>query len=330
MLNRGMALITVLWVVLIVSLVSFTLAAAVRTEMVSAVNSFDSDRALSMAQGAATTVYYGMTRKVDITRDKSPIRLEAGEYVFPFETGEARVYFESNAGRIDLNASSDKLLASVFDSVGVDHQKRNELVDSILDWRDADDIPHLYGAEVNDYHNTGDQKEQTLPRNGPFQTVDELLIVKNMTPELFFGAVIVETATGTYRRVPGLRELLTVSSGSDKVDVNEASFEVLMALPQMDAFLAGQILQERTQKKFQSRDDLVKRIQGMEGHDALQYLSYNAAVPTTIVSKAAIFNSGSSRTVRLLFSRDQRLQIFSLVPLVTRKIDEVRFGRWQY
>jgi DNA uptake protein ComE-like DNA-binding protein len=59
-----------------------------------------------------------------------------------------------------------------------------EIADAIIDWRDEDDTPSSGGVEGGYYEN--------LPygyqaRNGPFRTIRELLLVKDVTDELFFG-----------------------------------------------------------------------------------------------------------------------------------------------
>src|SRR4051794_28246567 len=135
--ERGTVLLSVLWVVLVLSMVSFALASSVRLEVVSIDQSFDSERAFFMAKGAAEIVYNSVAKNLPIP-DDTPIRQERGEYIFPFDSGEARVRLESSMGLIDLNAASDKVLASMFDSVEIDRETRNRLVDSILDWRDDD------------------------------------------------------------------------------------------------------------------------------------------------------------------------------------------------
>ncbi|PYS56104.1 MAG: hypothetical protein DMG13_01080, partial [Acidobacteria bacterium] len=146
----GMVLMTVLWIILIIAFISLTLAASVRVEVAAAQNSFDSERAFFMAKSAAEVLFRELQKPGSLAG--SPVRREEdGAYIFPFDSGEVRAHLESNSGLIDVNAASDVLLASMFDSLGLDEQQRNELVDSILDWRDIDDVPHLNGAEVDDY-----------------------------------------------------------------------------------------------------------------------------------------------------------------------------------
>jgi len=58
------------------------------------------------------------------------------------------------------------------------------IADAILDWIDPDDEPREFGAEI-EYYSGLDPPYQ--PRNGPPETVEELLLVKDVTPELLFG-----------------------------------------------------------------------------------------------------------------------------------------------
>jgi len=326
--ERGSVLISVLWIVLVLSLVSFSLAATVHTEMESTSQSFDSERAFFMAKGAAEIVFNSFSKQQPIP-DEAPILQKDGEYIFPFESGEARVHFEADTGRIDINDASDKLLASMFDSLGVDRETRNRLVDSILDWIDGDDIPHLYGGEVTDYSPVA-AGQLPRPRNGRFQFVEELLLVKNMTPEIFFGSLIVDTVTGKYRRVPGLRELVTVRSGNARVNPNDASEDVLQALPSMNTSIVAHVLSERTEKRFQDQADFEQRVPELLGSEAMDYFRFEQNMPVELVSKAVMKGSGVSRTVRMLFKREERLQILRTVPLLYKRVMETKFDRWRF
>lgn len=59
-----------------------------------------------------------------------------------------------------------------------------EVADAILDWIDEDDEPREYGVEADYY--TGLQPAY-LPKNGPLETVEELLLIKGVTPQMVFG-----------------------------------------------------------------------------------------------------------------------------------------------
>jgi hypothetical protein len=59
-----------------------------------------------------------------------------------------------------------------------------EIADAILDWLDDDDEPREFGAEVDYYSSL---VPPYAPKNGPLETVEELLLVRGVTPQLLFG-----------------------------------------------------------------------------------------------------------------------------------------------
>jgi hypothetical protein len=99
-----------------------------------------------------------------------------------------RYGLEDESGRLNLN------LVSVADNLS-DGASRSllmglpnmteEIADAILDWIDADDEPREFGAELEYY---GSLSPPYAPRNGPLQTVEELLLVRGIVPQLLFGA----------------------------------------------------------------------------------------------------------------------------------------------
>src|SRR5262249_10422864 len=59
-----------------------------------------------------------------------------------------------------------------------------DIANSILDWLDPDDSPRTSGAE-NDYYQSLSQPYSC--KNGPLDSLEELLLVKGVTPQLLFG-----------------------------------------------------------------------------------------------------------------------------------------------
>ncbi len=60
----------------------------------------------------------------------------------------------------------------------------DEIAESILDWIDEDDDPRPLGAEVDYYSSLA---PAYAPKNGPLESVEELLLVRGVTPQLLFG-----------------------------------------------------------------------------------------------------------------------------------------------
>ncbi|MDY3561676.1 type II secretion system protein GspK [Gemmata sp. JC673] len=59
-----------------------------------------------------------------------------------------------------------------------------EIADAIVDWVDADDTKRASGAESADY---GSLSSPYKAKNGPLNSLDELLLVQGVTPELLYG-----------------------------------------------------------------------------------------------------------------------------------------------
>jgi general secretion pathway protein K len=161
---------------------------------------------------------------------------------FPLENGTCLVRIIDESGKIDINKVPDIILKGLLTNLGVKDEDADVIVDSIEDWRDADDLTRLNGAE-NDYYTS-------LPvpykaKNADLESIEELLLVKGVTPELLHG-------TGGK---PGLEDFITVYSENGTINVNAASKEVLMAIPGMTPELASAVLDFRKSAEIKQTAD---------------------------------------------------------------------------
>jgi general secretion pathway protein K len=139
---------------------------------------------------------------------------------FAFGRFQMRVAIQDELGRIDLNHADHGLLAGLFRSAGLDVVAASGVVDKILDWREPGAGKRPSGAQLADYRAAG---LAHVPRNGAFQSVEELRLVLGITPELF-GRV---------------SPALTVYSGRPLIDPQFAPREALAALPGGSEFTAA-------------------------------------------------------------------------------------------
>ncbi len=98
-----------------------------------------------------------------------------------------RFGLEDESGRLNLNT----LLVAETREEGAGKNQllalpgmTESIADSILDWIDEDDQPRSLGAEA-DYYSSLDPPY--APTNGPLATIEQLLMVKEVTPELLWG-----------------------------------------------------------------------------------------------------------------------------------------------
>lgn len=137
-------------------------------------------------------------------------------------------------GKINLNEVDEAYLQQTFANLKFEMDSSQLLVDTIQDWRDSDSLVRLHGAE-NDYY-------LGLPipypaKDGFFHTPEELLLVRGVTPALFYG-----------REGPALRDLFTVySSGGGGVNLATASPLVLEAATGQDPEAIAELIQRRSE-----------------------------------------------------------------------------------
>ncbi|HEV8437047.1 MAG TPA: hypothetical protein VGT40_03040 [Methylomirabilota bacterium] len=160
------------------------------------------------------------------TLPRSHVKLGAGEFSYRITDEEARLNL--NAG---LPARLDKLLGSL----GVDKSQRDIITDSVEDWRDPNETHRTNGAESDQY------LQLPVPyrsRNANLQDVAELLQIKGVTPELYFGR-------GDH---PGLVDLVTVRSRGT-VNMNTAPKLILEAVGLSEAEI-DEVTQSRGSKPY--------------------------------------------------------------------------------
>ena len=130
---------------------------------------------------------------------------------------QVRVFDET--GKISLNAEvlDESNLPIILENLGLDEDTANVVSDSILDWRDDNDVHRTNGAE-DDYYEGLDRPYPA--KDGPFDAVEELLLVRGVTREMFYGDA----------EFPGLREVFTTVHSSSRVNITAVSPEVEIAL----------------------------------------------------------------------------------------------------
>jgi len=132
-------------------------------------------------------------------------------------------------GKLNLNAllkpTNNEENEYVVEALRILIERRGgdpELVDAILDWVDLDDNVRSSGAEA-DYYTTLEPAYGC--KNGPFSSLEELLLVDGMTTELYFGD------PENPEEFPSLTELLTVHGDPlGRINVNTARYPVLEAM----------------------------------------------------------------------------------------------------
>jgi general secretion pathway protein K len=308
--ERGIALILVLLAVSVIVVLTLQLNVSSRSQVHEAANLGDGIRVLYIAKsgvfagmgilsedsGNADTLNEAWARTEGLTE-------QSKDY---FDGGHLELVIEDESGKININklvqgngfnfgmkgALSRLLSQPQFKLQG---QEVEDILNAIKDWIDADSEVTANGAENAYYQGLG--KSYTV-RNGPMESIDELLLVRGVSRELFFG---------TPER-PGLARFLTVH-GEGSININTAPKEVLRALaPSISEDAANRMDDYRRNPANNLTDpSWYRRVAGLD-NTAID--SMTAVTKSDFFQIAAIGHLGTmKRTIRGIVKRDSEKKI---------------------
>lgn len=218
-------------------------------------------------------------------------RTDGTPYTVQMGKGYYTVKLTEENGKVDINTVSDVILKNLIVNLGVSDEKADIIVDSMMDWKDADDLHRLHGAE-SDYY-------MSLPnpykaKNANFDSLEELQMVKGITPEILYGKA----------GQKGLIDYLTLNSKDIKINVNAAPKEVLMAIPGMTQELADSLIAFRESVEIRSMAD-VQGILGTNYAAMSQYITIGSMGNTfTIEASGHKVKDKAGYTIRATIALD--------------------------
>ena len=294
--QRGVALIVVLWIFIFLFVVAFEFSTAAREEA-SAAHRFSEETAgYYLAVAGFERGLYDLLKR----QGGAPAQAKA-QNDDPFDgawreeslsAGVFRVRLVDEAGKININRVNEETLRRIFTNLGLDGVRRDTLVDSILDWRDEDNLHRANGAE-NDYY--GALMPAYSSRNGPLDTVSDLLWIRGVTRELFFGRDDMDRASNEPWSGIALREIFTVDSPIDRVNLRTAGAPVIHALTGISLERCRAFVEERRKLSDKTLNDLLPLL-GIGANDAVMQ-SFIFTNPSVIAVEAE-GRSAESRSAR--------------------------------
>lgn len=179
----------------------------------------------------------------------------------PFPLGHGTVSWKITDLESKFNINSpepilQQVLPQALTLMGVGPGEATPIVNSILDWLDPDDQTHVEGAETPYYQGLTPPYSS---KNGPIDDISELLLIKGVTPAIYYGGIATNFQANYYSRqlnafgqaanamptiTSGLTNLFTPLSRG-KVNINTASAEVLQVIPGVDPMVAEAIVSGR-------------------------------------------------------------------------------------
>jgi general secretion pathway protein K len=318
--QRGVALIVVLWIFIFLFVVAFEFSQTVREEGTAALRYSDETQGYYLAVAGFQRGLYDFLNQVPAARLQADAKPDD-----PFDGawreeklggGVFRERLIDEGGKVNLNRADEAMLRRIFTNLGVEEPRRSILIDSILDWRDSDDLHRTNGAESEYY--------LTLPRpytakNGTFDSVEDLLWVRGVTSALFYGDFEDEQTDPAQERPVGLRAIFTIDSPIDRVNLRTASAEVIHALTAIPLEKARAFIEDRKKLSNKTIADILPLLGLTAGDATTRYFIFTNPSVVAVEAEGEPDESRISRRVKGVVRMGGR-QGFELVRWIDRDI----------
>ena len=214
--NGGFALLVVILVMLITSFLASQLIMQVRTDLQIAANIKQRVVGRMLAEGGVNLALFRLIDKPEVDFEEKiggAVFLRGRTYETVLSTGKMEYYAVSESGKMDLNKKTPiDLLKKFLEYHALTEEEVDVVVDSLLDWRDNDDLHRINGAEKDYYE---ELEKPYIPRNGQIEDPAEFFLLRGT-----------ESLRGKFDPYA----VFTVKNGSGKVNINNLSPEMLAFL----------------------------------------------------------------------------------------------------
>jgi general secretion pathway protein K len=242
---RGSALLAVLWLSVALSAIALTVASTVRGEVDRATTASDDTRAYFLAQSAIqrAILYIEWGRNYG---NGSYYQPGMGPLQFHFPTGDVTVDVAPESSKLNLNYAQPADLFRLLVALNVPPDRAQVIAEAIFDWRTP--APGGQPTPLDTFYLQ--QNPSFMAPHTSFQEIEELLLVRGMTPDIFYGTWDRDDSVQPSRLVQraGLRDCVSVYSNGT-LDVNTTPLPVLIASG-IAPDAAAAIVQQRTLQPF--------------------------------------------------------------------------------
>ncbi|GEM_PF-4031851 len=222
--QKGSALLSVLWITVVLGFVGMALAANVRSEVESTRLLAESEQGYFLARaGIEAGLLRLTTPPADPRQAEAEMTFRA--YDFQFQTGAVHIDYVPASALYNVNVAPPGMLFALLQELGAPDAQARAIVE-----------------QLNQYRHPNKQRDAAA-----LESIDELLTLPAMTPELFYGSFVAG------RRRPGVEDVLGVYGAGETVNVNYAHMELLAVLPGMSEAWARQFVALRPFRQLDAR-----------------------------------------------------------------------------
>lgn len=307
--SQGVILIALLWILTAIAVIALSFSRESFVEVSAARNARDLADSYFIARAGITATAYKLMERRYIPRvrqlqlEAPPDPIDLGKISGQFGDGVYDVELQDESAKLNLNLVSEEQLRSLMAAAGIDRRDGDVITDSILDWRDVDNLHRINGAEDDFYTSL---RNPYKSKNGRFDTVEELLLIRGVTPDYFYGhPEKLPDGAAVYRY--GLFRFFTVyAPPNQRVNVNFAPLEVLMSIPGMPPQAAQAIIERRKARPFTTIEEITKDVPVTLPPSVVAQLWTEQTGTYTLTASAHRENSRVRRVIRTVLTIDPR------------------------
>ncbi len=183
----GVIVIAVLWICALTMWFALQIGAESRLQGEEQVHAHRKSQSLYLAIGGCYEALAHMGEPLDIglgRQAEESWQPDGKPHLVQYETGQALVVIEAEGRKVNVNVTPPEQLRLVLERAGMAESDAEHLADLVADFADPDDSQRLHGGEKDYYENQGIPYP---PFNGPLLSLDQMLLIPGMTPQLFYG-----------------------------------------------------------------------------------------------------------------------------------------------
>jgi general secretion pathway protein K len=290
--ESGVILISILWLVALVSVLVMGALQEWRTELKLTANFQAKAQCHSLAEAG---VYYALgkilAKEIAVRNPEESFlsKEKASEYwrtdgsrqILKLPGSRIEIMITDESGKLNLNTVSQEILQKLLAAWEYPTDQARSIIDAILDWRTG----------AYDFNGRGVVQHFTSPdftgKNHAFDTIEEILWLP-----------------GCAGLDPNrLTASLTVQSVEGGINLNTAPLEVLLALG-LTAAQAQQLLEARSVQPFRDFQDLGNAMDPSQFSGLQAQVSFQSSVFYTIFSSGMVDNSTSKHSIKAIVRLD--------------------------
>lgn len=235
----------VIWILSALTMIAMTLSSITRLEIFRAYHFREAAENRFLAEAGIDKAIMELSYRLLHGAESGAWKVDGTAYELILGGRHCQIRIRDESGKLNINKMTDKnsvILRNLLINVaGVDQDRADIVVDSVLDWKEPDNFRRTHGA-ADDYYYLS-LPDPYKARHAPFETPEELLMARGMSGDILFGS----------GQNKGIMPFITLFSPDDRINVETASREVLSSVPGIGAELADKIIEMRSSESTGNR-----------------------------------------------------------------------------